>query len=118
MTVPVGFYESYRAELQSIARGLKVRRFRTLDEPVAAALGYGVNPARDETLLVVDFGGGTLDLAAVRLGPGDGRSRGRRRCSPSTWSPWAGTTWTAGCWSTSCWTCPTCRSGSTTPAGR
>ena len=67
---PVGYYEPYRAALQAIAKRLKVRRFRTLDEPVAAALGYGVNIAREETLLVVDFGGGTLDLAAVRLGPG------------------------------------------------
>ena len=68
--VPVGYFETYRAELQAVARRLKVRRFRTLDEPVAAALGYGVGVGRDETLLVVDFGGGTLDLAAVRLGPG------------------------------------------------
>lgn len=67
---PVGYYEPYRAALQAIAKRLKVRRFRTLDEPVAAALGYGVPLAREETLLVVDFGGGTLDLAAVRLGPG------------------------------------------------
>ncbi len=67
---PVGYYEPYRAALGAIARRLKVRRFRTLDEPVAAALGYGVNVAREETLLVVDFGGGTLNLAAVRLGPG------------------------------------------------
>src|SRR5712691_8719782 len=64
---PVGFYEPYRAELASLARQLGIRRFRSLDEPVAAALGYGVSVARDETLLVVDFGGGTLDLAAVHL---------------------------------------------------
>ncbi len=69
MTVPVGCFETYRAELQAIARRLNVRRFRTLDEPVAAALGYGVNIRSEKTLLVVDFGGGTLDLAAVRLGP-------------------------------------------------
>lgn len=67
---PVGYYEPYRADLQAIAKRLQVRHFHTLDEPVAAALGYGVNVAREETLLVVDFGGGTLDLAAVRLGPG------------------------------------------------
>ncbi|MBI3909432.1 MAG: Hsp70 family protein [Armatimonadetes bacterium] len=66
---PVGFYEPYRAELQALVKRLGVRSFRSLDEPVAAALGYGVNVARDETLLVLDFGGGTLDLAAVRLGP-------------------------------------------------
>lgn len=68
--VPVGFYETYRAELRTLARRLGVRRFRTVDEPVAAAIGYGVSIAREEILLVVDFGGGTLDLAAVRLGPG------------------------------------------------
>ncbi len=67
---PVGYYEPYRAALQAIAKRLKIRHLRTLDEPVAAALGYGVDVAREETLLVVDFGGGTLDLAAVRLGPG------------------------------------------------
>jgi molecular chaperone DnaK (HSP70) len=66
---PVGYYEHYRAELHSLSRRLGVRRFRSIDEPVAAALGYGVNVAREETVLVVDFGGGTLDLAAVRLGP-------------------------------------------------
>src|SRR6266571_8163486 len=59
---PVGCYEPYRAELASLARQLGIRRFRSLDEPVAAALGYGVSVAREETLLVVDFGGGTLDL--------------------------------------------------------
>ncbi|MBM3457831.1 MAG: Hsp70 family protein [Armatimonadetes bacterium] len=66
---PVGYFEQYRAELQASLRRLGVRRFRSLDEPVAAALGYGVNIARDETLLVVDFGGGTLNLAVLRLGP-------------------------------------------------
>lgn len=67
--VPVGYYETYRAELAALARRLGVSRLRTLDEPVAAALGYGVNVARGETLLVVDWGGGTLNLAAVQLGP-------------------------------------------------
>ena len=67
---PVGYYEQYRAELMSVARELGMKRFRSIDEPVAAGLGYGVNVSRDENLLVVDFGGGTLNLAAVRLGPG------------------------------------------------
>lgn len=69
ITAPVGYFETYRAELQQLARRLGVRNLRTLDEPIAAALGYGVNVARDETLLIVDFGGGTLNLAAMRLGP-------------------------------------------------
>src|SRR5262249_40573444 len=66
MTVPVESFEPYRMEVQNIARRLGVQRFRTLDEPVAAALGYGVDLTDDRNLLVVDFGGGTLDIALVR----------------------------------------------------
>lgn len=69
VTVPVGAFETYRAEIQALTRRLGVRRLRSLDEPVAAALGYGVRLERERTLLVVDFGGGTLDLAVVALGP-------------------------------------------------
>src|SRR5438132_7834248 len=70
MTVPVDSFEPYRMELQNIARKLGVHRFKTLDEPVAAALGYGVDLADDRNLLVVDFGGGTLDIAVVRTNLG------------------------------------------------
>jgi molecular chaperone DnaK (HSP70) len=69
MTVPVESYEPYRAELSQIARKLGVSRFRTLDEPVAAALGYGVDLTDEKHIMVVDFGGGTLDLAIVRTHP-------------------------------------------------
>jgi len=73
MTVPVESYQPYRAELAQISRKLGVSRFHTLDEPVAAALGYGIDLTDEKHLLVVDFGGGTLDLAVVRThasGPG------------------------------------------------
>ncbi len=69
MTVPVESYEPYRAELAQISRKLGVSRFRTLDEPVAAALGYGVDLTDEKHIMVVDFGGGTLDLAIVRTHP-------------------------------------------------
>ena len=69
MTVPVESYEPYRAELSQIARKLGVSRFRTLDEPVAAALGYGVDLTEEKHIMVVDFGGGTLDIAVVRTHP-------------------------------------------------
>jgi hypothetical protein len=39
-----------------------------VDEPIAAAIGYGLNVERERHVLVVDFGGGTLDLAVVRTG--------------------------------------------------
>jgi molecular chaperone DnaK (HSP70) len=66
MTVPVESFEAYRMELQNITRKLGVQRFKWIDEPVAAALGYGVDLTDDRNLLVVDFGGGTLDIALVR----------------------------------------------------
>lgn len=78
MTVPVESYEPYRAELVSISKKLGVRDIRTIDEPVAAALGYGLDLTEEKHILVVDFGGGTLDLAIVRTHPAnsDRPSRG------------------------------------------
>jgi len=76
MTVPVESFEPYRAELSSIARKLGVSQFQTIDEPVAAALGYGVDLTDEKHILVVDFGGGTLDLAVVRTHPPTPGGRG------------------------------------------
>ncbi|MCS6775058.1 MAG: Hsp70 family protein [Chloroherpetonaceae bacterium] len=69
MTVPVDSYEPYRAELSQIARKLGVSHFQTIDEPVAAALGYGLDLTDEKHVMVVDFGGGTLDIAIVRTHP-------------------------------------------------
>ena len=62
-------FETYRAEVQGILRGLGVRRVRFVDEPVAAALGYGLSLTHDRTVLVVDIGGGTMHVVLVRLRP-------------------------------------------------
>ncbi len=71
MAVPVDSFETYRAELSAAAARLGIRGFQTVDEPVAAALGYGLNTERELTMLVFDFGGSTLDVAVVRTtGPG------------------------------------------------
>ena len=64
-TVPVDSFEAYRLWLTQVCQSLQVSHVRMLDEPTAAALGYGVEG--QGTLLVVDFGGGTLDLSLVRL---------------------------------------------------
>ncbi len=64
-TVPVDSFESYRLWLGQVAEKLDIDQVRLLDEPTAAALGYGL--ADQEMLLVIDFGGGTLDLSLVRL---------------------------------------------------
>ena len=67
VTMPVDAYEGYRAHLGEILRALGVRRLRFLDEPLAAALGYGLGLASDRNVLVVDIGGGTMNVALVRL---------------------------------------------------
>lgn len=64
-TVPVDSFEAYRLWLGRVCESLQVEQVRILDEPTAAALGYGL--ADQEMLLVIDFGGGTLDLSLVRL---------------------------------------------------
>ncbi|MBD2342928.1 Hsp70 family protein [Anabaena subtropica] len=65
LTVPVDSFEIYRHWLGKVCQALPVEQVRMLDEPTAAALGYGL--ADQEILLVVDFGGGTLDLSLVQL---------------------------------------------------
>lgn len=65
LTVPVDSFEAYRHWLGQVCQSLPVEQVRMLDEPTAAALGYGM--ADQENLLVIDFGGGTLDLSLVRL---------------------------------------------------
>jgi len=65
ITVPVDSFEAYRLWLSQVCEGLRVEQVRMLDEPTAAALGYGLEPG--STVLVVDFGGGTLDLSLVQL---------------------------------------------------
>ena len=65
LTVPVDSFEAYRHWLGGVCQSLPVEQVRMLDEPTAAALGYGTTEA--DVLLVVDFGGGTLDLSLVQL---------------------------------------------------
>ena len=65
LTVPVDSFEAYRHWLSQVCQFLPVEQVRILDEPTAAALGYGM--AEQENLLVIDFGGGTLDLSLVQM---------------------------------------------------
>ncbi|NET55723.1 MAG: Hsp70 family protein [Symploca sp. SIO2E6] len=65
LTVPVDSFETYRHWLTGVCQALPVEQVRILDEPTAAALGYGI--ADGEILLVIDFGGGTVDLSLVQL---------------------------------------------------
>jgi molecular chaperone DnaK (HSP70) len=63
-TVPVDSFEAYRLWLGQICESLDINQVRMIDEPTAAALGYGFRDR--QTLLVIDFGGGTLDLSIVQ----------------------------------------------------
>jgi molecular chaperone DnaK (HSP70) len=74
LTVPVDSFESYRSWLMEVCQSLAVEQIRILDEPTAVALGYGA--AAQELLLVVDFGGGTLDLSLVQLAQGSAETQG------------------------------------------
>ena len=69
VTSPVSAFETYRAEVQGILGRLGVRRVRFLDEPVAAALGYGLSLVEERSVLVVDIGGGTMHVVLVRFAP-------------------------------------------------
>lgn len=78
ITVPVESYDAYRAELAQMGSALGIKRVRFLDEPVAAAIGYGLGLRGSRKVLVVDFGGGTLDLALVELTPRETETGGCR----------------------------------------
>ena len=74
LTAPVQSYEKYLRWLEECSNAifapnlptLQSPRIRIIDEPTAAALGYGAI-APSALVLVIDFGGGTLDLSLVRL---------------------------------------------------
>lgn len=65
LTVPVASFEGYSSWLRR-ALGSFAERVRIVDESTAAALGYAVTEP-GAVVLVIDFGGGTLDLSLVRL---------------------------------------------------
>jgi molecular chaperone DnaK (HSP70) len=65
LTVPVDSFESYRQWLSQTCQNWSIEQVRMLDEPTAAALGY--NAIAADSLLVMDFGGGTVDFSLVQL---------------------------------------------------
>ncbi|ELS03693.1 molecular chaperone [Xenococcus sp. PCC 7305] len=74
VTVPVDSFDTYRLWLTDICQSLEIGQLRILDEPTAAALGYGA--ADQELLLVVDFGGGTLDISLIQLSENTSSNQG------------------------------------------
>lgn len=66
-TVPVESFEHYEEWLAGVAQQANLPRFRLIDEPSAAALGYGAHIQPGDVYLIFDFGGGTLDVAVVLI---------------------------------------------------
>lgn len=77
-TVPVEAFEHYETWLTDVAQTAGIRRFRLIDEPSAAALGYGAHIQPGDVYLIFDFGGGTLDVAVVLIEESEQSLVGRR----------------------------------------
>ncbi len=67
-TVPVGAFDAYLNWFHHLAEKLDFPNFQVIDESTAAALGYAITRP-NALVLVIDFGGGTLDLSLVRTAP-------------------------------------------------
>jgi molecular chaperone DnaK (HSP70) len=78
LSVPVEAFEHYEDWLTGVAEAVGLPRFRLIDEPSAAALGYGAFIQPGDVYLIFDFGGGTLDVAAVLIEEDTGQVSGRR----------------------------------------
>jgi molecular chaperone DnaK (HSP70) len=78
LTVPVEAFEHYEAWLAGVAEAVGLPRFRLIDEPSAAALGYGAHIRPGDIYLIFDFGGGTLDVAVVLIEEVSQHHSGRR----------------------------------------
>jgi molecular chaperone DnaK len=70
ITVPAYFNDAQRQATKDAGRiaGLDVKRI--INEPTAAALAYGLDKKKDETIAVYDFGGGTFDISVLEVGEG------------------------------------------------
>src|SRR6516225_767489 len=70
ITVPAYFNDAQRQATKDAGRiaGLDVKRI--INEPTAAALAYGLDKKKDETIAVYDFGGGTFDISILEVGEG------------------------------------------------
>ncbi|MDJ0765838.1 MAG: molecular chaperone DnaK [Myxococcota bacterium] len=68
ITVPAYFNDAQRQATKDAGRiaGLEVKRI--VNEPTAAALAYGLDRKKEETIAVYDFGGGTFDISILDVG--------------------------------------------------
>ncbi|HWR40610.1 MAG TPA: molecular chaperone DnaK [Patescibacteria group bacterium] len=70
ITVPAYFNDAQRQATKDAGRIAGLNVLRIINEPTAAALAYGLDKKRNETILVFDLGGGTFDVSVLEVGDG------------------------------------------------
>lgn len=70
ITVPAYFNDAQRQATKDAGRIAGLEVLRIVNEPTAAALAYGLDKKKDETIAVFDFGGGTFDISILEVGEG------------------------------------------------
>jgi molecular chaperone DnaK len=70
ITVPAYFNDSQRQATKDAGKIAGMEVVRIVNEPTAAALAYGLDKKKDETIAVYDFGGGTFDISILEVGEG------------------------------------------------
>src|SRR5687767_8418941 len=72
ITVPAYFNDAQRQATKDAGKIAGLNVLRIINEPTAAALAYGLDKKKDETIAVYDFGGGTFDISVLEVGEGVG----------------------------------------------
>src|SRR6186713_1255189 len=70
ITVPAYFNDAQRQATKDAGKVAGLEVLRIVNEPTAAALAYGLDKKKDETIAVFDFGGGTFDISILEVGEG------------------------------------------------
>src|SRR5215813_1086704 len=70
ITVPAYFNDSQRQATKDAGKIAGLEVMRIINEPTAAALAYGMDKKKDETIAVYDLGGGTFDISVLEIGEG------------------------------------------------
>jgi molecular chaperone DnaK len=70
ITVPAYFNDSQRQATKQAGEIAGMEVLRIINEPTAAALAYGLDKKKDETIAVYDLGGGTFDISILEVGEG------------------------------------------------
>ena len=70
ITVPAYFNDTQRQATKDAGKIAGLEVMRLVNEPTAAALAYGLDNKKDQTIAVFDFGGGTFDISILEVGEG------------------------------------------------